>query len=167
MSNDHLIAGSLAKQNREKASSKPLFPIQLIQGVIIVWMVLGWTRFTRALNDGWLIIEFISPFLYGYLLLSGLVQGLLGLPFLVGWARKKSWVPHVLMITVILYAALYWFERLFLWQNPNLNHNWGFILLLTLGWFSLAAWGLRTLKLQTHINRMEENIEDDYGKSGT
>ena len=120
------------------------FPLKLIFWVFALWTLLGWLRFGQALGETDLIIDLVGLGLYGYLLLAGLVWGLLGLPVLWGLLRRARWTPRLLQAAAVVYPALYWVERLFLWQDPFAHRNWPFMLLLTAVWFGLVFWGLRS-----------------------
>jgi len=43
---------------------------------------------------------------------------------------------------------VYWFERLFLWQDPEAVRNWPFMLLLTILWLSLVFIALSLKRVQ-------------------
>ena len=125
------------------------FPIKAIRWILALWMILGALRFGRILKDYELIIELVSPFLFAYLLLSGLIWALLGLPVLWGLAHRAPWTPLALKITAALYPGLYWFDRLCLWQDLKAYQNWPFMLLLMIAWFGLVFLGLRAIRPET------------------
>jgi hypothetical protein len=102
--------------------------------IFVLWSLLGWLRFIQALQGRELIINRVGPALFGYLMLAGLVWGLLGLPVLWGLLTRASWTPLVLKIAAAFYPALYWLERVLLWQDPNAQRNWPVMLLLTFVW---------------------------------
>lgn len=124
---------------------RPL-PLRLIFWVFALWTLLGWLRFGRVIGEGALIIRLLGPRLFGYLLLAGLIWGLLGLPVLWGLFRRARWTPILLQIAAITYPALYWVERLLLWRDPDAHRNWPLMLLLTAAWFGLIVWGLRSAR---------------------
>lgn len=126
-------------------------PIKLIMWVFALWSLLGWLRFGRALGEAELIISLVGPSLFAYLLLAGLAWGLLGLPVLWGLRRRKDWAPSLMAAAAVLYPALYWIERLLLWQDPDAQRNWPFMLLLTVLWFGLVAWGLRAAQTRAYF----------------
>lgn len=119
--------------------------------MLALWTLLGWLRFGRALAEGELIMGLLSPGLYGYLLLAGLTWGLLGLLVLWGVFRRTGWAPLLLRMAAVLYPALYWFERLLLWQVPSAQRNWPLMLLLTAAWFGLVVWGLRSARARAYF----------------
>lgn len=112
----------------------------------MLWSLLGWLRFIQALKGREVIINRVGLALFGYLLLAGLVWGLLGLPVLWGLLFRAFWTPLVLKIAAALYPALYWLERVLLWQDPNAQRNWPVMLLLTMAWAGLVVWGLRSAR---------------------
>jgi hypothetical protein len=142
-----------------KPRPKRPFPLKLIMAIFAFWTLLGWLRFGQALAEAELLLVLLSPGLYGYLLLVGLTWGLLGLPILWGLFRRTGWTPLVLMVAAVLYPALYWFERLFLWQDTSAQRNWPLMLLLTAAWFGLVVWGLRAAHARgyfpTNMNKYE------------
>jgi hypothetical protein len=121
--------------------NRPL-AIKLIMWAFALWILLGWLRFGWALGEAELIIGLVGTGVYVYLVLAGLAWGLLGLPILWGLLRREAWAPTLLVAGAVLYPALYWIERLLLWQDPAAHRNWPFMLFLTVAWFGVVAWGL-------------------------
>lgn len=74
----------------------------------------------------------ISP---AYLLLTGLVWSVIGLPVGAGLWRGKPWAVRRLSVLVGVYSLYFWLERLFLYDRPAsapgfqpfLPENWGFL----------------------------------------
>ena len=129
-----------APQPPGKKGPKRPFTLLLIFLVFLFWAVMGWLRFAAALTESEIIFEFIPQGLFWYLLLGGLVRGLAALPVLWGVLRAVWWTPRYLWIAALFYPIQYWVERLFLWQDPDAQRNWPFILLLTGLWLSLVFW---------------------------
>jgi len=132
----------------EHNPAKPLrpkrpLPLRLILWIFVLWSVLGWLRFGRALAERELIISLVGPPLFGYLLLAGLIGGLFALPVIWGLIFRAPWTPIALPLAAAFYPVLYWFERLLLWQDPYAHRNWPLMVLLTLAWAGLVLWGLR------------------------
>lgn len=138
------------KQRDPTQLVKPRRPIllTLMFWVFVVWTILGWLRFFRSLTAYDVILTFLSPGLYWYLLLAGLVWGLLGLPVLWGLTKGARWAPPAVLTAAVFYPLSYWFERLFLWDDPNAQRNWPFLLLLTLLWLGLVFWALRSSRVK-------------------
>jgi len=59
----------------------------------------------------------------------------------------------LICITALIYPGVYWFERLFLWQDPNAKRNWPFMLLLTILWLSLVFGVLRLKRVQQYFEK--------------
>ncbi len=116
--------------------------LRLIFWMLILWMVLGWLRFGQTLLHRELVLTYASPGVFAYLVAAGLVWGLIGLPALWGLAARSGWARGVIGVDAVLYPALYWVERLFLWQDENSQGNWPFMLALTLFWLGVVLWGL-------------------------
>ena len=150
-------------------TSRPKRPLllKLIWWIFALWSLLGWLRFASTLGERDLIVNRVGPALFGYLLLAGLLWGLLGLPVLWGLLTRANWTPFALQVTAALYPALYWLERLLLWQDPNAYRNWPLMLLLTLCWAVLVVWGLRTANNRDFFSINMNQKEVDHEGSGT
>ena len=120
------------------------FPLKLIFWVFVLWTLLGWLRFAQTLGEMDLVLALLGPGFFGYLMFAGFTWGLLGLPVLWGLLRRANWTPKLLKVAAVVYPALYWLERLILWRDPSAHRNWPFMLLLTVAWFGLVVWGLRS-----------------------
>jgi hypothetical protein len=145
-------------QHPVKPRPKRPFPLKLIMAIFALWTFLGWLRFGQAITEAELLLDLLSPGLYGYLLLAGLTWGLLGLPILWGIYRRTVWASLVLKVGAILYPALYWLERTLLWQDTSAQRNWPLMLLLTAAWFGLVVWGLHAARARAYFpTNMNEN----------
>lgn len=118
------------------------FSMRLVFWMLILWTILGWLRFSQALQNRALVQAYASPGVWAYMLGAGLIWGLIGLPALWGLMNRTNWARMVIAIDAVLYPALYWMERLFLWQDENSPGNWVFMLTLTLLWLGVVCWGL-------------------------
>lgn len=134
---------------------RPLL-LKIMAWVYFLWISLGWARFVGTLMGRNLIKTLVSTGLQLYLVIAGLTWGLAGLPVLWGIIRRKSWTRIIICITAILYPALYWFERLVLWQVPQARRNWPFMLLLTVFWLGMATWVLRSKRVERYFNQDEK-----------
>lgn len=129
--------------------------LTVILWVYLLWIILGWLRFFAALQGQALILSLVSPSMHRYLIGAGIMWGLAGLPVVWGLINRAHWTPTLIRITALLYPGVYWFERLFLWQDPNAKQNWPFMLLLTILWLSLVFGMLR-------LKRVQQYFEKDY-----
>lgn len=129
------------------------FVIILMCLVFLLWTGLGWLRFSRLLVDQGLIQSILPTGFYWYLLFSGLAWGLIGLPTLWGLWRGSVWMGKILWIAALFYPLHYWIERLFLWQDPNAQGNWPFMLLLTVLWLGLAFWALLSVRIKHYFDQ--------------
>ncbi|MCB2213952.1 hypothetical protein KQH50_01015 [bacterium] len=120
---------------------RPL-PLRLVFWVLVLWSLLGWLRFARALVDRTLIEAALSSGYFWAISLEGLIWGLSALPALWGLTFRPQWARTAILVDAVLYPALYWAERLFLWQDETARGNWPFMLALTLAWAAIVAWGL-------------------------
>ena len=137
---------------------RPRRPISLtiVFWVLALWTVLGWLRFSRAILDRELILTYLSPGMFWYLTAAGLVWALVGLPALWGLTFRSVWTPVVVAVDAVLFPAIYWFERLFLWQDESGQGNWVFMLALTLLWLGVVVWGLRSKQCALFFSKNEK-----------
>lgn len=120
---------------------RPL-PLRLVFWVLILWSLLGWLRLSRALLDHALIVRTLSSGYFWAISSQGLIWGLAALPALWGLTFRTRWARTAILVDAVLYPALYWAERLFLWQDETARGNWPFMLALTLIWAVIVFWGL-------------------------
>lgn len=127
------------------------FPLRLLSWVFVFWGLLGWLRLIRTILERELVLELLSPAVFGYLIVAGWVWGLAGLPVIWGILRGAPWAPPLTWGAAVLFPAIYWFERLALWRDPTAQGNAPFMLLLTLLWFGLVVWALRSERSQAYF----------------
>lgn len=127
--------------------------LTIILLVYLLWISLGWLRFFNAINGRDLIKDLLPSGLNLYLIAAGLIWGMAGLPVLWGILTRASWTPPLIRITAILYPGIYWFERLFLWQDNDAGRNWPFMLLLTILWLGLTFGGLQLKRVQQFFKK--------------
>lgn len=137
----------------EPVSRRRPFLIILMCLAFFLWTGLGWLRFIRVLADRELILSILTPAIYWYLLFSGLTWGIVGLPVLWGLCRGASWMEKILWVAVLFYPLHYWIERLFVWQDPNAQGNWPFMLVLTAVWLGLAFWAIRSRRVKLYFKK--------------
>ena len=147
-------------QPQRRGSRRP-FLLTIATLIFILWMTLGWLRFSEALAQRALIGEFSSPGTFWFLIIAGLVWGLAGLPVLLGLVTRAGWTIKCILIAGLLYPAIYWVERLFVWKDPGAQANWSFMLLLTLIWLGLLTW----VSLSNHVKQFlrKPHIDDEEG----
>jgi len=107
--------------------------------VILLWTIFGWLRFAQVLTERTIILERLSAGLYWYLLLSGAIWGLTGLPLLWGLLTGAGWTRRLFWAASLFCPVSYWLERLILWQDPAGMRNWPFMLVLTMIWLGLIV----------------------------
>lgn len=129
------------------------FVLRLMFWVFMLWTILGWLRFTQALLGRSIIVEILTPMLFLYILMTGLIWGLIGLPILWGLARRAHWTPKILWIAAIVYPTLYWFERLVVWEDHFAHRNWLFMLLLTVLWCGIVMWVVQSNKVTQYFHK--------------
>jgi hypothetical protein len=132
-------------------------PLTIVFWVLTLWTILGWLRFGRAILDRELIMAYLSPGMFWYFAGAGLVWGLAGLPALWGLTFRSAWTPIAIAIDAVLFPVIYWFERLFLWQDESGQGNWPFMLVLTLLWLGIIFWGLRGKGSARYFSKHKES----------
>lgn len=122
--------------------------LTLLLWVFILWTLLGWLRFYNALTRRMMIFEFLSGWIFWYLLAAGLIWGLVGIPVVWGLILGAGWTKKLIPIAAMIYPLVYWTERLLIWQPPEAQSNWPFILLLTGIWLGLLVWAMRSVAVR-------------------
>ena len=120
------------------------FSVRLLGYAFAFWSLLGWLRFIRAVMERELVLEILSKGIFVYLVATGLFWGVAALPVIWGLVRRWCWTKLLTWVAAVLFPAIYWFERLVLWRDQDAQGNWLFMLLLTLFWFGLAVWALKS-----------------------
>ncbi len=138
--------------------TEPIFPrrpvwLTLILWVFLLWTVLGWLRFFGALTRREEILEILPGWIFWYLVIAGLVWGLMGLPVIWGLIFRAGWTQKLIPLAAILYPGIYWAERLIIWRSVEAQSNWPFMLLLSGLWFGLVVWVLRSDKVRRFFDR--------------
>ena len=131
--------------------------LKVISWIFILWMVLGWLRLIRTLADWQLLLSFLSSGLVVYLAAAGMFWGLVSLPALYAIIRRPIWATKAIWAAALAIPAVYWLERLFLWQDPFAQRNWPFMLLLTLIWLSWVGISLQSKQVKRFFNPL--NVE--------
>lgn len=134
------------------------FPLTIVFWVLVLWTVLGWLRFSRAIMDRDLIQTYLGSGMFWYLTGAGLVWGLAGVPALWGLTFRAAWAPIVIAVDAVLFPAIYWIERLLLWQDQSGQGNWPFMLALTLVWLGVVFWGLRSKQSEQFFSKRKKGI---------
>ncbi|MFH1446366.1 MAG: hypothetical protein ABIG43_03020 [Chloroflexota bacterium] len=139
------------------------FLLRLVSWTFILIILMAWLRFFGAIaNNSFIISLGMAPELPIYLMLSGFIWGLIGLPAVWGLWRRRPWTPKAIWVAVIFYALSYWLERIFLWEDTR---NWFFILAVTIIWLLIIIWSLklsssqRFLHIQSHALSPDESIQ--------
>jgi hypothetical protein len=145
--------------NRQRHPTEPVRPrrpllLNIIYWVFLLWILLGWMRFARAILDRSLILEFLSARFLWYFIAAGLAWGILGLPVIWGVLRRQRWTMAYIGVVGLIYPAIYWFERLFLWAEGQ--PNWLFMLLLTVLWLGVLVGAWRSKRVRRYFLSAEE-----------
>jgi hypothetical protein len=119
----------------EKNGAKPKKPVNhwaRLAGLLFLFMaVSGFLRAYGALKQRSVLLEFgLSEQQFVYLLVAGLLHGLVNLMAFVAIAKVGRRRLIVSWLSALLSILLYWIERLFLWVPEQRGGNWPFMLLL-------------------------------------
>ena len=136
-----------------KPTARRSILVKLILIIFGFWSLLGWLRFAQVMIRRDLILANLSTGLFWYLLLAGVIWGLAALPVLWGLLRRRGWVLTAIWVAAIIYPAVYWVERLFLWRDTSSRENWPFMLVLTLLWLGLVSLASNSKKVRQFLNR--------------
>ena len=154
----------------EQASVKmqrPRSVTLLVLGVLIITVV-NLTRLILSIKY-W---DFLAswPGVYPlYMLLTGLIWTLAGLPLLLGLWRAKNWAPRLMEAVALTYALYYWLDQVFLVDHPVsgaegawralLPVNWQFAVGMTVFTLMYIAWTLSRTKVKAYFGITESNSD--------
>lgn len=152
----------MSKSPETRDPTQPVRPrrplaLRLVFWLLVLWTVLGWLRFAQTLQNRNMILTLSSPGIYTYLLGAGAAWGIMSLPALWGLTLRTAWARVATGIAAALYPALYWFERLALWQDETSRANWPFMLALTVLWLAITAWGLFSRPGRAYLQKSKVN----------
>ena len=121
----------------ETQSRRRPFGVTLLSGLVLTFAAINLVRMSQALIR-WQFLEDLLPFAPIYLVITGLVWGVLGLitAVTIFWGWKRS--PYLAAGLFFGYSVYYWMDRIFLPGYPGKNGSWPFLLLINCG---LGLWG--------------------------
>ena len=109
-----------------------------------------------AILRGWAFLGSLSPDLPAlYLALSGLIWGLVGAFLVWGLFLGRSWAPRLTQVSALLYAGIYWLDRLVIADPSAIASRWPFALGLTLVLLSFTFWVLSRPKVRAFYQKPE------------
>ncbi len=117
------------------------FIIRLLMWGIFLGMLTGLLRLIALPQAAALPVVVASPF-YPWLIISGGLHVLIGLPTLWGLWRGKTWAASLLLAAAVFYPLAGWFEWLFLYPSADSRTNGWFMLLMTVVWAGLVVLAL-------------------------
>lgn len=121
----------------------PLF-IKLLSVSFLVTSIFGWLRFFASIQKNPILDAYgFTPGIHNYLIISGLVIGLVCLPTLVVLHRRCITAQNVCWTAVGIVLLLRWYERIALWDPVKNARTLPFFLLISLLWLGLTALSLR------------------------
>lgn len=113
----------------EVAPRKRPVRVTLLAGVVLTFTALYWVRFGAAVTSWRTIRQFTPEWLPWYLLVSGLVWGIVGLLVLWGLWRGRPAARVGTIGVAVVFGMYYWLDRIFI-ANP---HTWHYRILFSLG----------------------------------
>ncbi len=126
------------------------FLLSLVSWTFIFIILMAWLRFFGAIsNSSFITLLGMRPELPIYLMLSGFIWGLIGLPVVWGLWRRRPWTLKAVWVAAIFYALSYWLERIFLWEDAQ---NWPFVLAVTIIWLLIIIWALKLSSSQRFLH---------------
>lgn len=132
----------------------------LLLGVLII-TALNLIRFVLGIKEWDFLSSWpgVSPF---YIVLTGLIWTLAGIPLLWGLWKAKSWAPQYLQAIALTYALYFWLDRVFLVDHPVsgaegarralLPANWQFATGATVLSLAYITWTLSRPKVKAYFD---------------
>lgn len=133
-------ASPLSYQRGRARTGRP-FGVTLLALVVLVTAIINLTRFWQGITQ-WEFLAQVLPFSPIYLVLSGILWGLAGLPIFWGLWRGLAWAPGITGIGLSSYLLYYWADRLFMPGYEGRNLNWMFALGVHVFFMGLFLWVL-------------------------
>ena len=135
------------------------FLLSLISWSFIFIILTAWLRFFGAIvNSSFITSLGMVPELPVYLMLSGFIWGIIGLPAVWGLWRRRPWTLKAIWAAAIVYALSYWLERIFLWEDTK---NWLFMLVVTIVWLLIIIWALKLTSSQRFLHLPSHELSPD------
>jgi len=133
--------------NPPRAHKRPL-SATILTWVVLILTSLGWLRLSAVLQQ-WSFLESLSPAPpLVYLVISGLVWGVVGAIMVWGLFLGRFWAPRLTQISAPLYAVFYWLDRLFIADPSAFTSRWPFAVGLTTLLLIYTFWVLSRPKVQ-------------------
>lgn len=118
------------------------FSVTLLTVLVFSFSVLYWLRFYEAIVF-WsalkMRLSFPSPV---YLVLTGLIWGVVGLIITWGLWIGSTWAPRATWISTTLFAINYWLDRLIIADRGTWVHRTVFMIGFWIIVFIIIAWSL-------------------------
>jgi hypothetical protein len=144
-------------------------------GVLII-TALNLTRLVLAITEWDFLVSWpgVSPL---YILLTGLIWTLAGIPLLWGLWKAKNWAPRLLQAVALTYALYFWLDQVFLVDHPVsgaegarralLPVNWQFAVGATVLSLAYIAWVLNRPKAKAYFGILDDGREPGQGNTDT
>ena len=99
-----------------------------------------------------------SPIFLG---LTGLLWTLVGLPIFWGLWRGRPWGARGIKVLMVVYAAIFWIDRLLLVQVPAGGGNWPFLLIANLVVWFIVLWVLSRKPVKKFFGEMHDRQSEN------
>ncbi|OGO30999.1 MAG: hypothetical protein A2136_02625 [Chloroflexi bacterium RBG_16_54_11] len=114
----------------------------------------------------------VSPL---YMVMTGFIWTLAGLPLLWGLWRGKYWAPRLMQAVALTYALYYWLDQVFLVDHPVsgaegarralLPVNWQFAIGVTVLCLAYTAWTLNRARVKAYFGVAGADNERNKAKN--
>ena len=135
-----------------RAPKRPFGVTLLSLGVLII-AVLNLTRLLSAIRF-WLFLQEILPISGLYLVGTGLIWAVFGLPLFWGLWHGLTWAPGFSRIAAFAYLIYYWLDRLLLANHPGREANLPFAMGASLVGIGLLYWILSWRKARVFFSKV-------------
>jgi len=123
------------KNNRRKRPRG----VTILALLVLYTTIFNLARFYQAIHK-WFLLQQFLPFSPLYLIISGLIWGLIGLViFWILW-RGFAWAPKIAIGGITLYMLFFWFDRLLMPSYPQRNANASFYVIVCIVIVFFTVW---------------------------
>ena len=133
--------------------AKRPFPVTILVVAVLIFTCLNFLRLLTAFQLRNILSTLSDSVPVVYLMITGAVWTAFGLPLAIGLFFGKTLAAQVLRYMVIFYAAVYWFDRLFIAEASAIATRWPFALALTVILLVFVYWVLSQPKTKIFMKK--------------
>jgi uncharacterized membrane protein len=145
---------SVNGSHETKRISRP-FGVTLLAVVVLVIAMLHLIRFYLGIRK-WDLLNSLLPFSPAYLILSGLIWGIIGLVLFWGLWYGSSWASFYTLVGQVAFSVYYWLDRIFMPGYAERNLNWIFVIGINLSILGYSIWLLTRSKTKKFFGGNDE-----------